>query len=112
MWSSIPGGGSFMTRFTPNGVTDYLNLMNGGDWLNNAPGLFCVNEPARQLPCFPGAGDNDAFAGSRSRHPGGIKPDVRRRLGPLHQEHDQPADLAGDQHDRRRRGRQRGRILT
>ena len=26
MWSSIPGGGSFMTRFTPNGVTDYLNL--------------------------------------------------------------------------------------
>jgi len=72
MWSSIPGGGSFMTRFTPNGVTDYLNLMNGGDWLNNAPGLFCVNEPAQQLPCFPGAGDNDAFAGSRSRHPGGV----------------------------------------
>ena len=27
MWSSIPGGGSFMTRFTPNAADkDYLNL--------------------------------------------------------------------------------------
>jgi len=72
MWSSISGGGSFMTRFTPNGVTDYLNLVSGGDYLNNDPGLFCFSEPAQQLPCFPGAGDNDAFAGSRGRHPGGV----------------------------------------
>ena len=72
MWSSIPGGGSFMTRFTPNGVTDYLNIKSGGDFLNNAPGLFCFPEPVLGLPCFPGAGDNDAFAGARSRHPGGV----------------------------------------
>ena len=61
-----------MTRFTPNGLKDYLDLRSGGDWLNNNPGLFCVSEPAQQLPCTPQAGDNDAFAGARSRHPGGI----------------------------------------
>lgn len=72
MWSSIPGGGSFMTRFSPNGVADYLNLNNGGDYLNNSPGLFCFPEPVMGLPCSPGAGDNDAFAGARSRHAGGV----------------------------------------
>jgi prepilin-type N-terminal cleavage/methylation domain-containing protein/prepilin-type processing-associated H-X9-DG protein len=72
MWSSIPGGGSFMSRFTPNGVQDYLNLNSGGDYLNNDPGLFCVNEPGQLLPCSPGASDNGAFAGSRSRHAGGV----------------------------------------
>src|SRR5262249_33043770 len=45
MWSSVPGGGSFMTRFTPNGLRDYLNTVSGGDFLNNAPGLFCDSEP-------------------------------------------------------------------
>jgi prepilin-type N-terminal cleavage/methylation domain-containing protein/prepilin-type processing-associated H-X9-DG protein len=72
MWSSIPGGGSFQTRFTPNGYKDYQNLVNGGDWLNNKPTYFCTNEPVLQLPCFPSAGDNDAFASARSRHAGGI----------------------------------------
>jgi prepilin-type N-terminal cleavage/methylation domain-containing protein/prepilin-type processing-associated H-X9-DG protein len=75
MWSSIPGGGSFMTRFTPNGSNDYLQLRTGanaGDFLNNAPGLFCVSQPAMGLPCTSGASDNAAFAGSRSRHPGGV----------------------------------------
>ncbi|MHC5537222.1 DUF1559 family PulG-like putative transporter [Singulisphaera rosea] len=72
LWSSVPGGASFMTRFTPNSVTDYLGLTSGGDYLNNDPGLFCTSEPVQQLPCFPNAGDSDAFAGSRSRHPGGV----------------------------------------
>ena len=72
MWSSIPGGGSFMTRFTPNGVQDYLNIRTGGDYLNNSPGLFCVSELVLSLPCTAGAGDNDAFAGARSRHAGGV----------------------------------------
>ncbi len=72
MWSSVSGGASFMTRFTPNGVNDYLNLQSGGDYLNNNPGLFCTSEPVQQLPCTPNAGDTDAFAGSRSRHPGGV----------------------------------------
>jgi prepilin-type N-terminal cleavage/methylation domain-containing protein/prepilin-type processing-associated H-X9-DG protein len=72
VWSSVAGGASFMTRFTPNGFKDYLNLTNGYDWLPNDPGLFCFSEPVMQLPCQPGSGDSNAFAGSRSRHPGGI----------------------------------------
>jgi prepilin-type N-terminal cleavage/methylation domain-containing protein/prepilin-type processing-associated H-X9-DG protein len=72
MWSSIPGGASFMTRFTPNAYKDFFNLVNGGDYLNNKPTLFCTPEPVLGLPCFPSASDNDAFAGARSRHPGGI----------------------------------------
>ena len=72
MWSTVPGGSTFMTRFTPNGVKDFYNLNSGGDYLNNDPGLFCVSEPVQGLPCFPGAGDNEAFAGARSRHPGGV----------------------------------------
>ncbi len=72
MWSSVSGGGSFMTRFTPNGVQDYLNIQSGGDYLNNNPGLFCTSEPVQQLPCIANAGDSDAFAGSRSRHAGGV----------------------------------------
>jgi prepilin-type processing-associated H-X9-DG protein len=72
MWSSVPGGASFMTRFTPNGYQDIYNLVNGGDWLNNKPTYFCTPEPVLGLPCFPSAGDSDAFAGARSHHPGGI----------------------------------------
>ncbi|WP_435020166.1 DUF1559 domain-containing protein [Tundrisphaera sp. TA3] len=72
MWSTVGGGSSFMTRYTPNGTTDAMGLRTGGDYLNNDPGLFCTSEPVQQLPCQPGAGDNDAFAGSRSRHAGGV----------------------------------------
>jgi prepilin-type N-terminal cleavage/methylation domain-containing protein/prepilin-type processing-associated H-X9-DG protein len=72
MWSSVSGGSSFMTRFTPNAFNDYLNITSGGDYLDNDPGLFCTSEPVLQLPCFAGASDNSAFAGARSRHAGGI----------------------------------------
>jgi prepilin-type N-terminal cleavage/methylation domain-containing protein/prepilin-type processing-associated H-X9-DG protein len=73
MWSSIPGGASFMTRFTPNAFIDYLNVVNGGDYLNNsATDMFCTPEPVLGLNCFPGASDSNAFAGARSRHPAGI----------------------------------------
>ena len=72
MWSTISGGSLFMSRYTPNGLKDPLNLITGGDYLNNRPGLFCTNEPGRQLPCVPNASDSNAFAGSRSRHPGGV----------------------------------------
>ncbi len=70
MWSSVPGGASFMTRFAPNKLQDYLGLVNGGDFLNQP--IFCVSEPVAQLPCTGTAGDNEAFAASRSRHPGGV----------------------------------------
>ncbi|MFO0951011.1 MAG: DUF1559 domain-containing protein [Isosphaeraceae bacterium] len=73
IWSSIPGGSSFETRFTPNGTKDFFNQNTGGDWLNNAPQFgFCTSEPVLRLPCTANAGDNDAFAGARSRHPGGV----------------------------------------
>jgi prepilin-type N-terminal cleavage/methylation domain-containing protein/prepilin-type processing-associated H-X9-DG protein len=73
VWSSVPGGASYMTRFTPNGYKDYLGITNGGDWLNNKPqDGFCTSEPVQQLPCTANASDQQAFAGARSRHPGGI----------------------------------------
>jgi prepilin-type processing-associated H-X9-DG protein len=70
MWSTVPGGCSFMTRYTPNGTLDYLSLQTGGDFLNQT--IFCTNDPGHQLPCTGGAGDSNAFAGARSRHAGGI----------------------------------------
>ena len=48
------------------------DLQTGGDLLVNSPGLFCASEPVLQLPCTSGVGDSDGFAGSRSRHPGGV----------------------------------------
>ncbi|OJW20211.1 MAG: prepilin-type N-terminal cleavage/methylation domain-containing protein [Planctomycetales bacterium 71-10] len=74
MWSTIPGGGSFMARLAPNNPTDYyrlpVNPPNGGDFLNQIP--LCVSEPVQGLPCAGGAGDKRAFAGARSRHAGGV----------------------------------------
>ncbi len=70
LWSSIPGGGSFFSRLTPNNPTDYYQTGNFGDQLNQP--IFCVNEPGQGLPCQGDAGDRRAYAGSRSRHPGGI----------------------------------------
>ncbi|MHC5541086.1 DUF1559 family PulG-like putative transporter [Singulisphaera rosea] len=72
MWSSIGGGSSFMTRFTPNGTTDYLGINNGFDQLSQT--IFCTNDPVHQLPCAATTanGNNTAFSGSRSRHAGGI----------------------------------------
>jgi prepilin-type N-terminal cleavage/methylation domain-containing protein/prepilin-type processing-associated H-X9-DG protein len=70
MWSSVPGGSTYMTRFTPNQVRDFYNINNDGDYLNQI--IFCVPEPVLGLPCFTINSDNNAFAGARSRHPGGI----------------------------------------
>jgi len=74
LWSSIPGGGTFMSRMGPNTPTDYYTLSANppfyGDQLNQT--IFCVNEPGMGLPCTGGAGDSLAYAGPRSRHPGGL----------------------------------------
>ena len=73
LWSTMPGGGSFMTRFTPNATQDYivgLGAAVGGDQLNQT--IFCTNDPGHKLPCVGGAGDNNGFAGARSWHAGGI----------------------------------------
>jgi prepilin-type N-terminal cleavage/methylation domain-containing protein/prepilin-type processing-associated H-X9-DG protein len=61
----------FMTRFVPNGTSDYYGVTwppaSGGDQI----GVGCFPEP--YLPCgvvpFPWY---DAFQGARSRHPGGV----------------------------------------
>jgi len=70
MWSSIPGGGTFMCRLPPNTPTDFYQTGLFGDFLNQV--IFCVNEPGMGLPCTGGSGDLGAYAGARSRHPGGI----------------------------------------
>jgi prepilin-type N-terminal cleavage/methylation domain-containing protein/prepilin-type processing-associated H-X9-DG protein len=70
MWSTVMGGVSYVSRFTPNGIKDFFSLKDGYDQMPNNAGLFCVNEA--QLPCQPGNSDSDQFAGSRSRHPGGV----------------------------------------
>ncbi len=70
LWSTVPGGCSFMTRFTPNATQDYLGIAFGGDQLNKP--IFCTNDPGHKLPCVGVAGDMNGFAGARSRHAGGI----------------------------------------
>ncbi|CAN5874076.1 DUF1559 domain-containing protein [soil metagenome] len=74
VWSTLPGGGSFNTRFTPNQFRDFYNLENDGDRLNQV--IFCVSDPVQKLPCSAannGRGsDSHAFAGAKSRHPGGV----------------------------------------
>jgi prepilin-type processing-associated H-X9-DG protein len=70
LWSSIPGGGTFFSRMPPNNPNDYYQTGFVGDQLNES--VFCVNNPGQDLPCTGGAGDQLAYAGARSRHPGGI----------------------------------------
>lgn len=71
MWSTIPGGASFMSRLAPNGSIDYYRSGLSGDGLNNK-GLFCVNEPMQGLPCYDADTDKGSYAGARSRHSGGV----------------------------------------
>src|SRR5579864_8433676 len=68
--SSIPGGGSFMTRLGPNKPQDIYSGPIYGDFLNQI--IFSVNEPGLKLPFTGGSGDNGAYAGTRSWHPRGI----------------------------------------
>jgi len=69
IWTSVPGAGSFMTRFTPNGRNDvYLQDPLGLDELPDQ--TLCVSES--NLPCVGFASQGASFAGSRSQHPGGV----------------------------------------
>jgi len=70
MWSTIPGGASFMSRLAPNNPTDYYRTGLIGDLLN-AP-EFCTNETVQGLPCDGRGSDKTAYAGARSRHAGGV----------------------------------------
>jgi prepilin-type N-terminal cleavage/methylation domain-containing protein len=70
VWSSTPGGGSYMTRFTPNAYRDVYGTSTAGDPL--VVPWFCADEPGQRLPCTSILDQVNAFAGARSRHPGGI----------------------------------------
>jgi len=82
-WTPLPGGGMFMTRYTPNGTNDSFVATGGatalsgptgatGDAMPNDPGLFCMSQPPA-LPCYSCKDDRRSFAGARSRHPGGVQ---------------------------------------
>ena len=82
IWTSNAGAGSFMTRFTPNGFIDYY-LGNppiqatvptlspaGPATADILPSGYCV--PEAGLPCLNIGTFAFSFAGSRSKHPGGV----------------------------------------
>ena len=94
IWADNSGAGSYNTRFTPNGYTDYVPRFApwsvlgtpAGDFLDNiasfgpsglgtspaTPGSLCDNQPVQQLGCWMGYPQQAEFCGSRSRHPGGV----------------------------------------
>ena len=80
VWLSLPGAGSFFTRFTPNGYYDYYQQINPsprGTWpasgIANADVIdnnFCF--PEANLPCLSVSPFAYSWAGARSYHPGGV----------------------------------------
>ena len=100
IWSDMPGAGSYMTRFTPNGYQDYVLLnkafasqMPAGalanDNMDNLPsfgarqpgtspaslagvGGLCDSQPVQGLACYNQGSPGGVFVGTRSRHPGGV----------------------------------------
>jgi prepilin-type N-terminal cleavage/methylation domain-containing protein/prepilin-type processing-associated H-X9-DG protein len=96
MWVLNAGAGSYMTRFAPNGYQDYTaliapwstigtkligtanydNIASFGSTSNGtspaSPGSLCDSQPGQQLGCYNQGSEGAEFAGSRSRHPGGV----------------------------------------
>ena len=70
IWSSVPGGDSYNTRFPPNSFKDIYRGPATGDLLSQA--ILCVSEPGQRLPCQVAGSDAAVYVGSKSRHPGGI----------------------------------------
>ena len=64
----MPGASLYMSRLTPNGDSDVYRFNSGGDAIPF--GVFCTTE--RLLPCSPAFSPGTSFAGSRSRHSGGV----------------------------------------
>jgi prepilin-type N-terminal cleavage/methylation domain-containing protein/prepilin-type processing-associated H-X9-DG protein len=89
IWVDDAGAGAYMTRFTPNGKQDILQLLgvwagNGLNNVDNVPGGItgtgnspanagglCDNQPVQQLGCNDNGSESQSFCGTRSRHPGG-----------------------------------------
>jgi len=74
VWSSVPGAGTFMTRFTPNSFQDFYQSIAGGtpNTADVLPSGFCNPEPVQGLPCISNSSFAASFAGTRSRHSGGV----------------------------------------
>jgi prepilin-type processing-associated H-X9-DG protein len=97
IWVDNPGGGTYMTRFTPNGYQDYIPLFQPwassvsasalvGDNMDNlpsfagsgpgtsppSPGALCDSQPVLGLACYNQGSEGGEFSGTRSRHPGGV----------------------------------------
>ena len=68
IWTSSAGGGTFFSRFGPNGQKDFYGVPYAGDRLSQAE--ICVNEP--KLPCVGTGNAVSGYAASRSLHPGGV----------------------------------------
>ena len=74
VWSTAMGAGSFTSRFPPNAFKDYYVLESGFDMLTSSD--VCDSQPGQMLPCMAANASNPtqrAFAGSKSRHPGGVQ---------------------------------------
>ena len=70
-FAPFPGGSHYMSRLAPNGLTDLSHAttpVDRGDLLPFAG--MCHG--TRQAPCHATTRPTTAFAGPRSRHPGGI----------------------------------------
>jgi prepilin-type N-terminal cleavage/methylation domain-containing protein/prepilin-type processing-associated H-X9-DG protein len=97
IWVDNPGGGTYMTRFTPNGYRDYVPMFPPwstsvpasalvGDNMDNlptfagsspgtsppTPGSLCDSQPVMGLACYNQGNQGGEYSGSRSRHPGGV----------------------------------------
>ena len=90
IWVDNAGAGSYMTRFTPNGLIDILHLgvSTGLNNVDNVPAFggngaslgtspptaasMCDSQPVQQLACYNQSSEGYEYVGSRSRHPGGI----------------------------------------
>ena len=78
VWTSLAGAGSFNTRFTPNSFYDIYQtpvptmVPSGIANADILPGGYCFPEGTMLMPCDQVGTFAYAFAGSRSRHPGGV----------------------------------------
>jgi prepilin-type N-terminal cleavage/methylation domain-containing protein/prepilin-type processing-associated H-X9-DG protein len=97
IWVDNPGAGSYMTRFRPNGYQDYVPLLQpwaslapsaavaldfadnlaafGGSMIGSSPpnaASLCDSQPVQSLRCNDQGTEGGEYAGSRSRHPGGV----------------------------------------
>ena len=69
----LPGGCLYMARFTPNGQRDYFNHTPAtGPGSGDQMPFPATCHPENGLPCSYEPLEHTAFAGSRSRHTGGV----------------------------------------